>query len=283
MFVPFALGSYTIVDRIRYGGMGEVLKAHKVEESGTISTWAVKRPLPTICEDEELLGLFWKEMELMQRIKIPAFPAIAEVGVCQGIPFLVMEYIPGASVQELLAGEEREKIRPESFVLMACDLAGAVAELHRFKQGTRVLVHGDIRGANVMVDTSGNVRLLDLGLALANDSLWRQVIRSWGTKLPSFFHNRRRSPEFDTWCIARLLLECLGGDACFHGQTPLPKGLVQLLSRAVDPSGMYAYKSARNLKRELLSCLDRDKEQLMRQELAHAAQRIENTKTAATP
>jgi len=281
MFVPFPLGRYTIVDRIRYGGMGEVLKAQKVEEQGGISTWAVKRPLPTVREDEELLGLFWKETELMQKLDNPAFPGVAEVGVSQGVPYLVMEYIPGASVAEMLSCRGQIDLHIESFVLMACDLATAAGKLHKFKRGARMLVHGDIRASNVMVDTTGRVRLLDLGLALANDALWRRVVRSWGKDLPPFLRDHDKSPEFDTWCIARLLVECLGGDELFQGRTRAPKGLIDILARAVDPTGMYVFKSARALKWELLSYLDRNKEQLMRDELARAAAALQKARDAA--
>jgi serine/threonine protein kinase len=272
-----------VIDRIRYGGMGEVLKAQKVEDSGEITTWAVKRPLPTIAEDAELLGLFWKEAELMQKLQLPAFPRVAEVGVAQGLPFIVMEYIPGAAVQQILAArdEGRPRVRAEAWVLMASDLAAAVTSLHKVKKGTRMLVHGDIRSPNVMVDGSGNVRLLDLGMALANEGLWRRTLRGRAKDFPAPLLEKDRGPEFDTWSIARLLIDCLGGLAVLADNRRLPAGLIALLQRASDPSGLYLFRSARNLKWELQAYLDQSRLEAMRAELGAAAAAIHGAGPAA--
>jgi len=274
MFVPFALGKYTVVDSIRYGGMGEVLRVEAMDEEGEIATYAVKRPLPTVVEDPELLGLFWRETELMQRMKTAAFPSVVEVGVSQGIPFMVMEYVKGAVVRRMLQTQLQEgrAIRPEAWVLLATDLASAVGELHRFKRGDRKLIHGDISASNVMVDSDGCVRLLDLGLALAGDELWRGIVRSRGRDLPAYLTEGQRTRELDTFAIARLLVDCLGGNATVFGsKPPIPSALVEILRRAVDPSGLYAYKSARALRWELQSFLVQDKIDQMRTELAEIA------------
>ena len=273
MFVPFALGKYTIVGHIRYGGMGEVLKAESVTDEGSIATWAVKRPLPTVREDPELLGLFWRETELMQKVKHRAFIDVADVGVHQGIPYIVMEYVEGATVQEVLQWCEANggSPRPETWVLMAGDLAQAAEYLHRFKRGTHPLVHGDIRGSNVMLDTAGEVRLLDLGVALAEDELYRRILRNRGGETPPFLLDRGKSPEADTYAIGRLLVECLGGMSRVEKASRLPKGLVEVVKRSVDRSGLYVFKTARALRREIAGYLATGKIEKMRGELAELA------------
>jgi len=282
MFVPFPLGKYTVVQSIRYGGMGEVLLAEKIDETGNISRWAVKRPLPTIVEDPELLALFWKETELMQKLTQKAFPRVAEVGVAQGLPYVVMEYIPGSSVREILTAvrEGRLQVRLETWVLMASELVTAVGQLHRFKKGDRMLVHGDISSANVMIDTTGEVRLLDLGLALVNDTHWRRIVRARERDLPAFLVTRDKNREFDTYSIAMLLVECLGGSAVLDENPRVPRELVHLLRKSTDSSGLYVFKSSRALKWELKSFLVQDKIAQMREELATAARRMHSEKAA---
>lgn len=283
LFVPFALGRYTVVNRIRYGGMGEVLLGRRMGEDGALSSWAIKRPLPTVMEDPELLSLFWKETELAQKMQTPAFPRIEEVGVSQGIPFMVMELVVGASVQEILSKTAGSLLRPECWVLLASDLAAAVGELHKFRRGTKSLVHGDIRSRNVMVDTEGTVRLLDMGLAMANETLWRRVLRCHGPEIPLFLRDRDKGPEFDVWSIARLLVECLGGPTNLGGRTRLPPGLSDVLGRCLDSSGLHALRTARTLRWSLNAYLAQSKVELMRQELAQASQAAYSPSPAARP
>lgn len=280
MFVPFALGKYTIVGRIRYGGMGEVLKAESITDEGSIATWAIKRPLPTVREDPELLGLFWRETELMQKVKHRAFIEVHEVGVHKGIPYLAMEYVEGATVREILQWSEGDggSLRPEAWVLLAGDLAQAAEYLHRFKRGTRNLVHGDIRAANVMVDTEGEVRLLDLGVALAEDELFRRILRNRGDEVPPFLLERGKAPEADTYAIGRLLVECLGGMSRVEQASRLPKGLVEIVKRSVDKSGLYVFKTARALRREIAGYLAAGKTEKMRRELAEIAAAVQEAR-----
>lgn len=269
MFVPFPLGRYTITGTVRIGSMGEILLGQRIEEDGSQTTWAIKRPLPNIVEDPELLGLFWKETELMQRLRHPSFPKIEEVGVTNGIPFLVMEHIEGAVLADLLREPAiASEIRLETWVLMASEIASAATEVHRFKRGEKSLVHGDIRAANVIISLRGRTRLLDLGLAVANDSVWGSVQRG-RAGLPPFIDPYDRRVEIDTYSIGRLLTQCLGGhDFVFNDRSRLPEGLVEVLRKATDPSGLYAYKSAESLRWGLQSYLMQEKIEQMREELS---------------
>lgn len=276
MFVPFPLSRYTITAPIRIGSMGEVLLGQRIEDDGEVTNWAVKRPLPDIMEDPELMGLFWKETELMQRLRHPSFPRVEEVGVSNGVPFLVMEHIEGMVLADLLkaAPEVTSDIRLETWVLMASELASAVTEIHRFKRGDRVLIHGDVRAGNVMISATGRVRLLDLGLAVANDSVWASVQRG-RSELAPFIEPYERRVEIDTFAIGHLLAQCLGGsDSVFNDRSRLPSGLVEVLRKATDPSGLYAYKSAESLRWGLASYLMQDKIAQMRVELAEIVLRL---------
>jgi hypothetical protein len=101
--------------------------------------------------------------------------------------------------------------------------------------------------------------------------LWRRVLRSRGTEIPQFLRDGDKGPEFDVWSIARLLVECLGGPSILEGRSRLPGGLVDMLGRCLDSSGLHALRTARTLRWELKAYLAQSKVELMRQELAQAA------------
>lgn len=274
MFVPFPLGKYTVIGRVRFGGMSEVLRAESVDDRGTIMQWAIKRPLPTVMEDPELLALFWKESELMQKMKHSAFPEVEEVSVVRGVPFIVMEFVSGATVRQILSWQKStgNQVRPEVWVLMVADLASAVEHLHRFRRGATQLVHGDIRPSNIMVDEDGYVRLLDLGLALASPRLWRRVIRNREDRLPPFLREQEdKIPEVDTYSMGKLLTDCLGDHARSQLKERLPAGLVDVIQRSVDESGLYVFKTARSFRREVAGYLNQAREDRIREELAETA------------
>jgi len=274
VFVPFGLGKYTVVGRIKYGGMGEVLKAQGIGNDGMVTTWAIKRPLPDVVDSPELLALFWREAELLQKLKHKAFPEVAEIGVARGIPFVVMEFVDGCTVADLVESNRRAgtTLRSECWVHLAGELSEAVEHLHRFKRGSEKLIHGDIRAANVMVDVTGSVKLLDLGVALAGVDVLRRVLRSRRDDMaPTFLDQFGRSPELDTYAIGRLLVDCLGGLSALEDSNRLPQGLVEVVKRSVDKSGLYLYRTARSLRRDIAGYLDASKRDLMRTELATAA------------
>ena len=191
---------------------------------------------------------------------------------------MVLELIRGVAVVEIIAAEKTdviELLRPETWVLMVSDLATAVGELHRYKRGDQVLIHGDIKAANIMIDTVGKVRLLDLGLALANDQLWRRIVRGGRRDLPPFLESNQKSREVDTFAIGTLLIECLGGKShVFSENCRLPPNLVEVLRKATDRSGLYVFKSARSLNWELKSYLQQDRIEQMRTELGKAIKSI---------
>jgi eukaryotic-like serine/threonine-protein kinase len=273
MFVPFALGKYTVVGNMRFGGMGEVLKAESVSEDGVVEKWAVKRPLPTVAEDPDLLSLFWKEAELVRMFKHRAFPKVVDVGVAKGLPYMVMELVEGVTVARLVEhceAQETSPVRPETWVYLASELAQAVEHIHRFSRGNQKLVHGDIGMTNVMVDLNGQLRVIDMGVALADVDLLRRVLTRRGEVPPSFLTEVGKSPELDTYAIGKLLVRCLGGVAAIDGHKRLPRPLVEIIKRSVDQTGLYLFRTARGLRRELAAHLDSSKEEKMTTELADA-------------
>src|SRR5207248_7979614 len=106
-----------------------------------------------------VLARFRREMDMSQRVSHPHIAWTFDVGVSHGtIHYMAMEYIPGKSLQRLVA-ESGPLSVPRAARLMS-EVAAALDHIH-----TQGLVHRDVKPANVMVTPHDHAKLLDLGLA----------------------------------------------------------------------------------------------------------------------
>jgi len=273
MFIPFQLGRYTVTDRVRVGGMSEVLEGRFVDDEGDLARIAIKRPLPEASPDPRMMMMFWEECALMERVSHPAFPRFIESGMAAGQPYLAMELLRGQRVRDLLNARAEGTLgaNAATWVLVAAEIAEAAHSLHGLKgESARRILHGDITPSNVMIDQDGRVRLLDLGISAGIARGLSEMLPGHRLYPPPYLPLDVKSPEvdLDTYAIARILVECLDGqDASIARTRGLPEDLVTVLSNAMDPGGMYVYKDAANLANDLRSFIREDRIPEMRTEL----------------
>jgi serine/threonine protein kinase len=153
------LGPYEVQGVIGRGGMGVVLKAL---DPGLRRLVAIKVLAPQWATHEQARQRFEREARAAALIRHDNVVAIHAVEEADGLPYLVMEYVPGSSLQQLLDRDGPPTV--EEIVRIGAQAAAGLAAAH--KQG---LIHRDVKPANILLDTSGNVRLTDFGLARAVD------------------------------------------------------------------------------------------------------------------
>jgi serine/threonine protein kinase len=157
-FVGLLLGTFQILSPIGRGAMGTVYLARD-QRSGLLLALKVLAP-DKARSAPRLLARFRREMEMSQRVAHPHLAWTCEVGLCNGVYYIAMEYIPGKSLHRLVA--EGGPLP----VARAARLLGEVASAleHTHVQG---LVHRDLKPANILVTPNDHAKVLDLGLALA--------------------------------------------------------------------------------------------------------------------
>src|SRR5947209_16536481 len=106
-----------------------------------------------------MLARFRREMEMSQRVAHPHLAWTWEVGVCQGVYYIAMEYIPGKSLHRLVAQEGPLPVARAARLL--AEVARALDHAHN--QG---LIHRDLKPSNIMITPHDHAKVLDLGLAL---------------------------------------------------------------------------------------------------------------------
>jgi serine/threonine-protein kinase len=148
------LGRYRIVEKIGAGGMGEVYRARDQHLARDV---AIKVLPPGTLSDESARKHFHKEALILSQLNHPNVATIHDFDTQRGVDFLVMEYIPGITLSEKVAGRPL----PEKDVLrLGVQLAEGLAAAH-----DKGVIHRDLKPGNLRVTNDGRLKILDFGLA----------------------------------------------------------------------------------------------------------------------
>jgi Tol biopolymer transport system component/serine/threonine protein kinase len=148
------LGGYDILGLVGAGGMGEVYRARDPRLGREV---AIKVLPADRVADEGRRRRFVQEAQAASALNHPHIITIYEIGTAEDHDFIVMEYVPGTSVDGLIP---RQGMRLSEALRIAIPVADALAAAH-----ARGIIHRDLKPANVVVGTDGAVKVLDFGLA----------------------------------------------------------------------------------------------------------------------
>ncbi|WP_417851713.1 protein kinase domain-containing protein, partial [Thalassoglobus sp.] len=149
------LGNCLILDQLGKGGMGTVYKARHIRMDRIV---AVKVISPEFTKNSNLLARFQKEVKLAAKLDHPNVVAAYDAGEAHGIHYLVMQFVEGKDFAAVLKETGPVSV---SFALQAVKQISAGLEYAH----SRGVIHRDIKPANLLLDESGNVKILDMGLA----------------------------------------------------------------------------------------------------------------------
>jgi serine/threonine protein kinase len=218
-------GKYHLEHRIGQGGMGVVYKARHAYLKTQL---AIKVILPDLVgNDPQLVTRFRQEALAAAAIRHQNVVSVTDYGVIDGtLPFLVMEYVEGESLHDLLAREQ--SLSPErAYELMSAICAGVGAAHH---QG---IVHRDLKPLNIMIcndkpSLSQAVKILDFGLAkIKSGELLGSFIQAQTTGLmgspyymaPEQWADDEPTPSADIYSLGVMLYQMLTGDVPFKGSS----------------------------------------------------------------
>ncbi len=149
---------YRIVSRIAEGGMGAVYEAEQDSPRRTVALKVVRPGLAS----PDLLKRFTHEVQILGRLHHPGIAQVYEAGLADdGQPFFAMEFIRGLPLDEYANRHGLDLIARVDLVARVCD-----AVQHAHNQG---IVHRDLKPANILVDETGQPKVLDFGVARATD------------------------------------------------------------------------------------------------------------------
>jgi serine/threonine protein kinase len=152
---PSRIGAYDIIDVIGRGGMGTVFRGN----DPVIGRPVAIKMLTAAAADPDLLNRFYREAKYTGSLHHQNIVTVYELGHQDGVPFLVMEYLEGASLDALMGSGRPMPIAEKiGIILQVCS---GLTYAHQ-----RGLVHRDIKPANIVILDDGTAKIVDFGIAL---------------------------------------------------------------------------------------------------------------------
>jgi len=173
---PARLGSYEVLAEIKSGGMATLYLGKRSGPAGFSRHVAIKVLKDHLAGQGELVKMFIDEARIASRIDHPNVVRIEELGEESGRFFLVMEYVHGAALSELLTklSSIQRRLHPAAATAMLMGCAEGLHAAHETRDDSGKLlnvVHRDVSPQNVLVGVGGEVKVIDFGIAKARDRL----------------------------------------------------------------------------------------------------------------
>ncbi len=256
------LGHYRNLVKLGEGGMGEVYRAEDTKLQRLV---AIKVLPEAMASDPERLARFEREARAVAALNHPNIVTIHSVEQVDGIHFLTMELVEGASLEECIPSGG---VGLKRFFELALPIADAVAAAHR-----KGIVHRDLKPANVMLGDGGRIKVLDFGLAKLQEDFGPQRAEGATATLtrdgmalgtvpymsPEQVEGRPADSRADVFSLGVLLHELLVGMRPFQGETTA--GLISSILRDTPPRVTEAKPGLPNhLGRIVDRCLEKNPE-----------------------
>jgi serine/threonine protein kinase len=253
---PLSQPGYEVLEELGKGGMGIVFKARQVAFNRLVAVKMIRSW--SLASGEERLR-FGTEAEALGRLDHPHIVRVFAFGEEQDCPFFVMEYLPGGSLSRLLRGGTLPIRRAAEVVRQ---VALGVQAAH-----DQDILHRDLKPGNVLLDSQGNARVADFGLAKLLDSDGAQTVSAAVMGTPSYMapeqaagRTRAIGRAADVWALGVILYECLTGKLPFSGATRQETLRLVQLAQPLPPRRLRAEVPA-ELEAICLKCLYKEPDQ----------------------
>ena len=256
---------YKITERIGMGGMAEVYKAVDKTLGRTV---AVKVMLPQYANDKTFAARFRQEAQAAANLSSPYIVNIYDWGKDQDSYYIVMEYVRGTDLKTAI--QERGFINQRKVAEIGAQVCSALSVAHSYD-----IIHRDIKSANIMVQTDGNIKVMDFGIAQAGNSSMTQDSSVLGTAhyvSPQQAQGHTLTPASDLYSLGVVMYEAATGQLPFDGpdavsvamkqvnEAPIPphqinpaidKNFEAIVMRALSKSVEDRYQTANEMKRDI--------------------------------
>ena len=262
---------YEILSLIGQGGMADVYKARDTILNRVV---AIKVLRAKLSDDAMALVRFQREASAASRLSHPNVVDIYDVGEYEGMHYIVMEFIRGRTLKELIA--QRGALDVDEAIGVMKQLVSAINHAHEHK-----IIHRDIKPQNVLVKDDGTIKITDFGIAVANGSVQltynNTVMGSAHYLAPETTQGKEPNEQVDIYSLGIVFYELLTGHVPFTGKTPteiaikhlrkpipyvrdfnpnIPQSVENIVLKATAKNLEDSYVSCKEMLYDLIHCLD---------------------------
>lgn len=220
-------GKYCLLERVSVGGMAEIFRAKPFNAPESQKHLALKRILPHLAEDDEFVQMFIDEATLTVQLLHPNIVRTYELGRFHTSPYILMEFISGQDLLEL-----QRRLRDQQQIMgveMACYVAREIAHgldyVHSMtdEDGKSLdIIHRDISPQNILVTYSGNIKIIDFGIAKGTFQETHTQVGvlkgKFGYMSPEQVRGRDIDHRSDIYSVGTLMWELLTNRRLFRGE-----------------------------------------------------------------
>ena len=263
-------GRYQVIERIGGGGMALVYRAHDILLNRNV---AIKVLRSQFVHDEEFIRRFRREAQSAASLSHPNVVSIYDVGQEDEIHYIVMEYIEGKNLNEII--KERAPLQVDESVRIASQICDALDHAHQNQ-----IIHRDIKPHNILIGRNGRVKVTDFGIARAVTSTTitqtGSVVGSVHYFSPEHAKGVTTGEKSDLYSLGIVLYQMLTGSLPFLGESPIsialkhlqedfeepkkinpliPQSVENIILRSMRKNPEERYHSAKEMLQDLETCL----------------------------
>lgn len=274
-------GKYQLVRRLAFGGMAEIFLARLQGEQGFAKRVVLKRILPQYGTDENFVRMFIDEAVIAARLTHPNVVQVYDFGDVNGVYYIAMEWVDGLDLSQVLKkqGAANQSLSAAQVAAIGEGICRGLGYAHNFAEDdgrALQIVHRDISPHNIMLSRSGEPKVMDFGIAKAEERATRTRTGMIKGKIaymaPEQVQGKPLDKRADQFSVGLVLWECLTGNRVFTGDTDfellrkvtecnivppsqvradVPPELDRIVMRAVSASADDRYPDLADLEQEL--------------------------------
>ncbi len=283
--MPSRFGKYTLIRKLATGGMAELFLAIQKSVAGFEKLLVIKRILPSMNQDRAFIEMLLHEARIAATLSHPNIVQIFDVGQFDGQYFIAMEHVHGEDLRSIVRQMKKKSVfefpleHALAIVLGMCAGLSYAHEKHELDGSELNIVHRDISPQNVVVTFTGDVKIVDFGIA-KSDSRVGESTKSGKLKgkVPYMSPEQARGESIDArsdvFATGVMLFELTTGKRLFKGASEYetlrlicereyprpsdvrpdyPPGLEPIVMKALAKDANQRYQSAREMQSDLES------------------------------